>query len=215
MNDRYRRASNLFRYGAGDDLRSHIFSQEQYLFRAAELCQVLHPDFRKGRIEFAEPQVARELTPVEAQALFDLRYYLRDDLLVKVDRASMKYSLETRVPLLDYRIVEFALNLSQSLKYRGGVMKYLLKDLLYDYVPRAVFDRPKRGFAIPLAVWMSKELRHLIDEYLSEGVTKKAGALNYPAVECLKRRFFDGENHLYNRLWAMVLLNKWLTCHRA
>jgi asparagine synthase (glutamine-hydrolysing) len=210
MNSRYKRAAHLFRFGAGDDLRSHVFSQEQYFFRAAEVAQVLVPDFQAGAMKFLRPELARELSVEEAQALFDLRYYLQDDLLVKVDRATMKYSLETRVPLLDYRIVEFALNLAPELKLRGGTMKYLLKELLYDYVPRELFDRPKWGFAVPLAVWMTKELRPLVEEYLSEESTRKVGVVRPEVVEDLKRRFFEGENYLYNRLWLLLILHKWL-----
>jgi asparagine synthase (glutamine-hydrolysing) len=215
MNNRYRRASNLFRYGAGDDLRSHIFSQEQYLFRAAEVATLVRPEFRTDHLRFPPARVARALTPVESQALFDLRYYLRDDLLVKVDRATMKYSLETRVPLLDYRLVEFALNVSSNIKYHRGTLKHLLKEVLFDYLPRALFDRPKRGFAIPLSIWMTGELRYLIDAYLSPAVTARAGALNYDVVNALKARFFAGERYLYNRLWVMVVLNKWLSEKRA
>ncbi|HYE75262.1 MAG TPA: asparagine synthase (glutamine-hydrolyzing), partial [Blastocatellia bacterium] len=149
MNSRYKRAAHLFRFSPSDDLRSHVFSQEQYFFRAAEVGDILNPEFRTGKISFPHPKLARELNDIEGQAFFDLQYYLKDDLLVKVDRASMKYSLETRVPLLDYRIVEFALNVSPDLKLHNGTMKYLLKEVLYDYVPREMFDRPKWGFTIP------------------------------------------------------------------
>ena len=85
--------------------------------------------------------------------------YLKDDLLVKVDRATMQHSLETRVPLLDYRIVEFALNLDENLKIKGNVSKYLLKELLYDYVPKSYFDRPKRGFSIPMHIWLRHDFK--------------------------------------------------------
>jgi asparagine synthase (glutamine-hydrolysing) len=214
MNSRYKRAAHLFRFRAGDDLRSHVFSQEQYFFRAAELGDVLRPEIRAGTLAFPQPAMARELSPVEAQAFFDLQYYLKDDLLVKVDRATMKYSLETRVPLLDYRIVEFALNLAPELKIQGGTMKYLLKEVLYDYVPRELFARPKWGFGLPLAVWMENELRYLIDEYLSAEAVKRAGVVNYEAVKALKERFDRGDNYLYQRLWALIVLHKWLAEER-
>lgn len=210
MNSRYKRASHLFRFRADDDLRSHVFSQEQYFFRAAEVSDVLQHKVRSGTLTFPQPEMARELSPVEAQAFFDLQYYLKDDLLVKVDRATMKYSLETRVPLLDYRIVEFALNLAPDLKIHNGTMKYLLKEVLYDYVPRELFARPKWGFGLPLAVWMESELRYLIDDYLSEGVVRQAGIVNYEVVKRLKERFNRGDNYLYQRLWALIVLHKWL-----
>ncbi len=209
LSNRYKRAANLFRFDSTNDLRSHIFSQEQYLFSRREVENLVLPEFKKSVVIGKEPPLARKLSAMESQALFDLHYYLKDDLLVKVDRASMKYSLEARVPLLDYRIVEFALNISSDLKYHQGTMKYLLKELLYDYVPRELFNRPKWGFAIPLQNWLKKELRYLIDEYLSEQTIAKNGVVNYQIVEDLKKRFFAGEDYLYNRLWQLIILNKW------
>jgi asparagine synthase (glutamine-hydrolysing) len=86
----------------------------------------------------------RKLTSMEQQALFDIQYYLPYDLLAKVDGSSMQYSLETRVPYLDHRVVEFAINLSPELKYQNGISKYILKNILFKYVPEKLFDRPKQ-----------------------------------------------------------------------
>lgn len=209
MNNRYKRIANLFQFDSTNDLRAHIFSQEQYLFSNGEVQNILKPEFKTEMKIDQEAKLPRKLSSMESQALFDLHYYLKDDLLVKVDRASMKYSLEARVPLLDYRIVEFALNLSPDLKYHHGVMKYLLKELLYDYVPRELFNRPKWGFAIPLQMWLKKELKYLIDDYLSEESVNSSGVVNYPVVNDLKKRFFAGEDYLYNRLWQLIILHKW------
>jgi asparagine synthase (glutamine-hydrolysing) len=121
----------------------------------------------------------------------------------------MQYSLETRVPLLDYRIIEFALNLDEKLKVKNGTQKYLLKELLYSYVPRELFDRPKWGFSIPMGDWFKKELRPLLDETLSEEKTNQIGILNYATVASLKQRFFNGEDYLYKKLWQMIVLHKW------
>jgi asparagine synthase (glutamine-hydrolysing) len=78
----------------------------------------------------------------------------------------MRYAIETRVPYLDYRVVEFALNLSPSLKYRNGVAKYILREILQRYLPGKLFDRPKQGFSIPLNHLLQHELRYLLDEVL-------------------------------------------------
>jgi asparagine synthase (glutamine-hydrolysing) len=142
-------------------LHDHIFSQEQYLFSVAELQLLLKekkflPFFGTDEIRAinilrrinADP--VRKLTSMEQQALFDIACYLPDDLLTKVDRASMRYAIETRVPYLDYRIVEFALNLSPSLKYHNGTSKYILREILDRYLPGNLFNRPKQGFSIPL-----------------------------------------------------------------
>jgi asparagine synthase (glutamine-hydrolysing) len=122
----------------------------------------------------------------------------------------MKYSLEARVPLLDYRIVEFALNLSPELKKHDGVSKYLLKEVLYQYVPKEMFDRPKQGFSIPLEKWLRNELFFLIEDNLSKEVIEKYNYVKVEEVEQLKKEFLSGKNYLYNRLWVLIVLHQWL-----
>jgi asparagine synthase (glutamine-hydrolysing) len=157
--------------------------------------------------------LSRKLTPMEKQAIFDLNFYLQDDLLTKVDRASMRHSLETRVPLLDHRIIEFALNLDPDLKYKNGTSKYLLKEVLYDYVPKELFDRPKQGFAIPLEKWLRNELSFLIDENLSKQIIEKYNFVDYQKVSQLIREYRNGKSYLYNRIWLLIILHKWLKTH--
>ena len=153
--------------------------------------------------------LSRKLTPADEQAFFDLSFYLKDDLLVKVDRATMRYGLETRVPLLDHTVVEFALNLHPSLKMKGGVSKYLLKQVLYDHVPKDLMDRPKWGFSIPLSEWLKGELSFLLNDVLNERSVNEAGLVNWAVVYQLKKQFAQGHTHLYNRLWLLVLLHLW------
>jgi asparagine synthase (glutamine-hydrolysing) len=208
--NKYKRAGQLFKYEDESTRKSHIFSQEQYVFAGYELKDLFTKEYYTGvNIDENTPALPRKLSVAEEQAFFDMRYYLKDDLLVKVDRATMQYSLETRVPLLDYRIIEFALNLDEQLKVKNGTQKYLLKELLYSYVPRELFNRPKWGFSIPMGDWFKKELRPLLDETLSEEKTNQIGILNYATVASLKQRFFNGEDYLYKKLWQMVVLHKW------
>jgi asparagine synthase (glutamine-hydrolysing) len=155
----------------------------------------------------------RELTPREKQALYDLETYLPDDLLTKVDRATMRYGLEARVPLLDHRVVEFALNLAPNLKYRNGVSKYLLKEVLYQYVPRQLFDRPKRGFSVPLASWLQGDLRYLQEEYLRKEVVERYGVTRFETVKELLRQFNGGNTYVYHRVWLLIVLHYWLQKH--
>jgi asparagine synthase (glutamine-hydrolysing) len=211
MDERMQRASHMFKYISGEQVKSNTFSQEQYLFSETELGKILTQNYRLDiKLEESYDNLPRTLTSSEQQALFDLNYYLKDDLLVKIDRASMKYSLETRVPLLDYNIIEFALNISPDLKINHGVLKYLLKELAYDYIPKKYFDRPKWGFAIPLSDWLKNELRFLIDEYLSEQIVKKHNFVHYNLVSKLKLDYLQGgKNYFYNRIWALIILHKW------
>jgi asparagine synthase (glutamine-hydrolysing) len=188
MGSKYKRASHLFDWKDYNKVKSHIFSQEQYYFSEKELDLLLKQSKKLIRLE-EWPKTERDLLAREKQALFDLMYYLPDDLLTKVDRASMKYSLETRVPLLDHKVVEFALNLHPKLKVQNGVAKHLLKEVLYDYVPKEIFDRPKWGFGIPLNKWLKTDLRYLIDEYLSESQVIKAGFVNEQLVSQLLHEY--------------------------
>lgn len=211
MGNRYERAAHVFRYPQTSRLKSHIFSQEQYLFSEVEISRLLSSAYAAyPAIQESWDLPNRELTPMEEQAFFDLHYYLQDDLLVKVDRATMTHSLETRVPLLDYRIVEFALNLSPELKVKNGVAKYLLKQVLYDFVPQEIFARPKWGFSVPLGSWLKGDLKYLMEDYLNEKTVTTLGVVKYAEVARLKKLFLDGKDYLYNRVWLLIVLHKWL-----
>lgn len=207
-----RRAAHLFKYQDFKEIQSHIFSQEQYFFRKDEVQLLLQPNFYQNySLANYNGGEIRKFTPEEKQALFDLQYYLKDDLLVKVDRASMHYSLETRVPLLDYRIAEFAVNLSPQLKLKNGDAKYLLKQVLYDYVPQRFFERPKWGFSIPLARWLKNDLSYLISDYLNPTIIGQYGMVNEAYVHEIKEKFLKHNHHyLYNRLWLLIVLHQFL-----
>ncbi len=210
LGSKYKRAAHLFDYQNFDDIKSHIFSQEQYLFKRNEISLLLSADIYQ-EIAIDEHFAIENFSAAEAQALFDLKYYLKDDLLVKVDRSSMRYSLETRVPILDYRIVEFVLNLPEQLKIKGNIQKYLLKEVLYDYVPKSYFDRPKWGFSIPLQKWLKGELKYLIEDYLSNSTLDKFQVLDKKMVADLKYRFFHkNQDYIYNRLWLLIVLQRFL-----
>ncbi|SHG87212.1 asparagine synthase (glutamine-hydrolysing) [Chryseolinea serpens] len=193
-------------------IRSHIFSQEQYFFSDRELKEnLLRRPASYTSFTYHDPQVANvKLTAREQQAIFDLKFYLKDDLLVKVDRASMFHALECRCPLLDHTVVEFALNLPLSFKLRGNVHKWILKEVLGDYLPAELVYRPKWGFSIPLVKWLKNELRYLIDDYLNKTTIETAGLVHYEYVNALKEAFLNGNDYLYNRLWTLIVIHKWL-----
>jgi asparagine synthase (glutamine-hydrolysing) len=210
--NRSKRASYLFKYKNFNTIKSHIFSQEQYFFAESELEKILNPDLIfDNSLDQDYTNFVRKLTPEESQAVFDLYYYLKDDLLVKIDRASMRYALETRVPLLDYRIIEFALNIDPKLKIQKNVQKFILKEILFDHIPREYFDRPKWGFAIPLKKWLASDLFFLINEYLNEKVINEFNIVDFEQVSKLVKRFRSGQDFLYNRIWLLIVLHKFLT----
>jgi asparagine synthase (glutamine-hydrolysing) len=229
LSPRYQRVGRLLDYINDTDLKCHIFSQEQYFFSSKEIESLLvkeekfslklmswlnEDNILTGLNDYQPTKLIqvreRSLNAMEKQALFDLNYYLQDDLLTKVDRASMHYSLETRVPYLDHRLVELAVNIDPKLKYKNGVSKYILKEILYQYIPKEIFQRPKQGFAIPLNKWLKNELSYLIDENLSEEIVRKYDVIKYEEVKKILTQFNSGMDFLYNRIWLLIVLHYWL-----
>lgn len=208
---RSKRAAMLFRYPDKESFKSHIFSQEQYFFTANEVQKLLGENEAFISVPENYPNLPRVLRPAEQQALFDLHYYLPDDLLVKVDRATMASGFEARVPLLDYRIVEFALNLDYRLKVKNSQPKYLMRELLKKFVPPELFERPKWGFAIPLRKWLRTDLKFLVNDYLNDQAIIQGGVLKPGPVKKLLTQYYDKrKDYLYNRVWALIVLQRWL-----
>ena len=204
---RYKRAFALFEDHAKEERQRHIFSQEQYFFSKKEISAL-----QLGASRFSsQPPSPPWMSAQEKQAFYDYCWYLPDDLLVKVDRASMAHGLEVRVPLLDRRIVEFALGLPIHYKKRKSVTKYILKDILFDLVPKEYFNRPKQGFSVPLAQYLKGPLRPWVEEHLMREKVVKHGWVDSRLVEQYKMRFFKtGEDYLYHRVFLLSLLHQWL-----
>jgi asparagine synthase (glutamine-hydrolysing) len=146
---------------------------------------------------------------VERAMATDIRTYLVDDILAKVDRASMACSLEARVPLLDHRIVEFAARLPTGLKVRGGATKHLLRRVLHGLVPRELVERPKMGFGIPVNRWLRNELRPLLGEFLNEDRVRREGFLRPEGVARVVEEHLSGRRDHQYRLWALLVFGLW------
>ena len=156
---------------------------------------------------------AEHLTWRERIQFFDSITYLPDDLLVKVDRASMSVGLEARVPLLDHSLVEWAWSLPQSAKVRGGRGKWVLREVLARQVPRYNFDRPKQGFSIPLDGWLRGPLRTWSDDLLSVNSLEEFGILDKQRVIKLWQEHKLGAPH-GQALWNVLMLQAWLRSWR-
>ena len=152
---------------------------------------------------------------MERMMLADQKTYLPDDLLAKVDRASMAVSLEARVPILDHRVVEFSWTLPRRLKVRAGIGKWILRQVLYSHVPRSLVDREKMGFSVPLDRWLAGPLRTWAGDLLLSNSGN--GFLNADAVSREWDRFLGGNHEKAAGLWGLVMFraweNRWLTPH--
>lgn len=152
---------------------------------------------------------ARYPSELDALCMHDLKLYLPDDILTKVDRMSMAVSLEVRVPLLDYRLVEFAFRLPPLLRLRGGTGKYLLKKLLSKYLPAKHVYRPKQGFAVPLGKWFREELREPLRDMLSARMVRDVGLFDPKVVQRMVDRHMTGRWDFTKKIWQVLVAQMW------
>lgn len=148
-------------------------------------------------------------SPLSYMMAIDFQTYMLDDILQKVDRATMTNSLEGREPMLDHRILEFAAQLPDEYKYQNGIKKRILREITHDYIPKELLDRPKMGFAIPIAKWLKNELRDHVEEYLNEDRIEKQGIFNWEFITKLKMDFYKGRKEYDSKLWYFLMFQMW------
>jgi asparagine synthase (glutamine-hydrolysing) len=143
---------------------------------------------------------------------FDTLTYLPDDILTKVDRASMQYGLEVRVPLLDHRLVELSWQMPRSMKVRNGVSKWALRQCLYKRVPESIIDRPKMGFGIPINIWLIGALKDWAEHLLDKQRLDNQGLLNSEPIVQMWEKQKAGETWGYP-LWNVLMIQSWIDCY--
>jgi asparagine synthase (glutamine-hydrolysing) len=139
----------------------------------------------------------------------DYQAFLRDDILTKVDRASMHVSLEARDPLLDHRLAEFAFRLPRSLLYEGGRHKRILKYLLRRWVSSDIVSSPKQGFSIPLSAWMRGPWKTAVVDHLSPASVRRTGLLNPLEVQNELNQFYNQPGRRAERIWMLLSFQLW------
>ena len=158
---------------------------------------------------FASFEVLVGIALLEQMMAVDFQTFMIDDVLTKVDRATMSVSIEGREPLLDHKIAEFMARIPIALKYKGGTGKYLLRKVLYNHVPKRYFERAKSGFQIPLYEWLKGDLRPLLDRYLSTQRLEAGGIFDAEQVQATLRDYYAGRYVNVNEIWFILMFEMW------
>ncbi|HMW25310.1 MAG TPA: asparagine synthase (glutamine-hydrolyzing) [Ferruginibacter sp.] len=139
----------------------------------------------------------------------DYQTYLLDDILQKVDRATMSVSLEGREPFLDQHIIEWAAQLPTHFKYNNGNKKFILKEIVHKYLPQEMMDRPKMGFGIPIAAWLQKDLKPFVDQYLDPLFIERQGIFSNGEVQRIRKAFYNGKTERAEKIWFLLMFQMW------
>jgi asparagine synthase (glutamine-hydrolysing) len=202
---------------------SALSSRDRYWRWAAYADQadaraLLHPDLRTaaGLEDFGprRENLLRNLPEKETIndiLLTDMQLVLSNDMLTKVDLMSMANGLEVRVPFLDYQVVDFLFSLPDSYKINGHIRKRILQDAFRDVLPEVLYNRPKKGFEVPLLKWFRREMKSLItDDLLSEKFVTAQGIFHYPVIHSLKQQLFSNNpGDVHARIWGLLVFQAW------
>lgn len=202
--DKLHKGAGVLASGSVDDLYLGLVSQWQ------DPASVVIDGPEPATLLSGNAPALKGLDDVERMMALDLLTYLPDDILTKVDRAAMGVSLETRVPFLDHRVVEWAWRLPQAMKLREGQGKWILRQVLYRHVPRALIERPKRGFSVPIDSWLRGPLRSWAEALLDESRLKKEGYFHSTQIRQKWQEHLSGRRNWQYQLWNVLMFQMWL-----
>lgn len=206
FHNRYEKMKNVLKNPSNKDIMLSISQQ----FTDQQMTKIMAQDCHSLDSMYMSDELNMDVnSPLAYMMAVDYQTYLPDDIMQKVDRASMTHGLEGREPLLDHRIVEYAAQLPDSFKYHDGVKKRILRDIVHDYIPLELMDRPKMGFAIPIADWMLNDLKDLVHDYVNEKNITEQGLFEWTEVDKLMKAFYGGKKEYEMKIWYLLMFQMW------
>ncbi|MGZ4090822.1 MAG: asparagine synthase (glutamine-hydrolyzing), partial [Bacteroidia bacterium] len=203
---RYNKFISLLKDPSPENLISKLSKQ----FTEKELYNLFVDEVKETHGAFFSKELAPEFyTPLSYMMAIDYQTYLTDDILHKVDRASMSQGLEAREPFLDHRLIEWVATLPDNYKYNNHTKKYILKEIVHKYIPKTLMNRPKMGFSIPLEKWLEKELKEKIYSYVNQEFLLKQGIFNPEYIEFIVNSFYSGKKENALRIWHFLSFQMW------
>ncbi|MCF2493777.1 MULTISPECIES: asparagine synthase (glutamine-hydrolyzing) [Dyadobacter] len=206
FHDRYEKFKSLLKDPSAKNMMLSISRQ----FDEEQISALLNKNVNALETYYTSEGLSKNFySPLAYMMAVDYQTFLLDDVLQKVDRASMAFSLESREPFIDHRIIEWAAQLPDNYKYSNGVKKYILKEIVYKHIPKELMDRPKMGFQIPTANWLSTDLKNQVLYYLSDDNIASQGIFRLPAVQKLREGFFSGKKEYAHKIWYLLMFQMW------
>ncbi|KZY64392.1 MULTISPECIES: asparagine synthase (glutamine-hydrolyzing) [unclassified Oleiphilus] len=212
--------SGAYPHFASERLRSNYYkasakSFEEFYQRSIAFWQDnAHPlkGFKPNKLINVSPSSLNYTSKLQ---LLDMQMYLPDDILTKVDRAGMAVSLETRIPLLNHKLVELAASIPSDIRTHNGVAKWPLQEVLSRYVPRELFERPKQGFAIPIGEWLRGPLKSWMTDLLNPSTLRQQGLFDFKTIYPILKMHLDGNSDYSLQLWSILMFQSWLDEHKV
>jgi asparagine synthase (glutamine-hydrolysing) len=206
FHSRYQKIRNLLNDPSPDEMLKNL----SQVFTNEEIGQLFNKPVKEMKTAHANNQLKSEYyDPLSYMMAIDYQTYMADDILQKVDRAAMSVSLEGREPFLDQSIIEWAAQLPNDFKYHHGEKKYIVKKIVYKYIPEKMMNRKKMGFGIPIGSWLNSELKELVRSYLGKESLDKHGLFDTAYVQQLVNSFSSGRSDLYLKIWYLLMFQMW------
>lgn len=206
FHNRYEKLKNILKDPSSERIMLSLSEQ----FTDSQLKGLLNFDTIKSTTAYTSKELKEDFfSPLSYMMAIDYQTYLVDDILQKVDRAAMTVSLEGREPFLDHRVIEWAATLPNNYKYKDGDKKHIIKEIVHQYIPKEMMNRPKMGFAIPIASWLTNDLKDYLESFVNQQKVEEQGIFNWNYVNKIKTDFYNGKKEYDVKIWYLLMFQTW------